>query len=157
MSDISDATETGAQETEQTDQPLELPADHPLVKTLAAQKATIKELKPKAASYDELVEARKSDTEKANDRIAAAEAEAATVPAKVADALRTHLVALHGIDAERAELFLTATDPEVLLKQVAALVGESDKRQKKNVVPREGANPTPGDGSEREFVRNFFG
>lgn len=153
---IPDATETEAQETEQ--QPNELPADHPLVKTLAAQKATIKELKVKASSYDEFVEAQKSESEKNADRISKAEAAAASVPSKVADALRTHLVALHGIDAERAELFLTATDPDVLLKQVNALVGESDKRQKKNVVPREG-NPTnqPGSDDARDAVRELFG
>lgn len=155
MSDNTpEATETEAAET----QPNELPADHPLVKTLSAQKATIKELKAKAARLDEIEEATKSEAEKAADRISKAEAEAASVPAKVADALRTHLVALHGIDADDAELFLTATEPELLLKQVARLVGQSDKRQKKNVVPREGTNQTANTGSEmRDFTRQLFG
>lgn len=155
MSDTPDVTETEPQATEQ--QPTELPADHPLVKTLAAQKAQLKEYKAKASSYDELVEAQKSDGEKAADRISKAEAEAASVPAKVCEALRKHFVDSGAVDAERAELFLTATDPEVLLKQVNALVGESDKR-KKNHVPREG-NPTPKseDDDVRELARNLFG
>lgn len=105
----------------------------------------------------ELEEANKSEAEKAADRIAKAEAEAATVPSKVADALKTHLVALHGIDEEDAELFLTATEPELLLKQVTRLLGQSDKR-KKNHVPREGATPPqPGQSEEAAFVRDLFG
>lgn len=154
MSDNTpEATETEAAET----QPNELPADHPLVKTLSAQKATIKELKAKVARFDEFEESTKSEAEKAADRISKAEAEAASVPAKVADALRAHLVALHGIDAEDAELFLTAAEPDLLLKQVDRLVGQSDKRQKRNHVPREGTSESPGDGDAREAVRAIFG
>lgn len=153
----TEATETGAEGTEQQSQQQDLPADHPLVKTLAAQKAAIKELKSKASRLDELEEAQKSEAEKVADRISKAEAEAASVPARVADALRSHLVALHNIDADDAELFLTATEPEVLLKQVARLVDSSDKRQKKNHVPREGANPSaPGSNDMREFARGLF-
>ncbi|MEE2058966.1 hypothetical protein [Rhodococcus artemisiae] len=157
----AEATETGAEGTEQQSQQPEsqdLPSDHPLVKTLAAQKATIKELKSKASRLDELEEAQKSEAEKAADRIAKAESEAASVPAKVSDALKAHLVALHNIDADDAELFLTANDPEILLKQVTRLVESSGKRQKKNHVPREGNNPNSGpETDEREFVRGLFG
>lgn len=158
----AEATETGAEGTEQQSQQQpesqDLPSDHPLVKTLAAQKAAIKELKSKASRLDELEESQKSEAEKAADRISKAEAEAASVPAKVSDALKAHLVALHNIDADDAELFLTATDPEVLLKQVTRLVESTGKRQKKNHVPREGANPNSGpETDEREFVRGLFG
>lgn len=106
----------------------------------------------------EYEESQKTETEKAADRIAKAEAEVASVPAKVAGALREHLVALHGIEQDDAELFLTATDPDLLLKQVTRLVGQSDKRKKtNNVVPREGNNPSSkAGGDEREFVRNLF-
>ena len=138
--------------------PMQLPDDHPLVKTLAEQKKAIKDLKAKASRLDEIEEAQKSETEKAADRIAKAEAEAATVPAKVASALREHLVALHEIDKDDAELFLTANEPELLLKQVTRLVGQSDKRKKQgNRVPREGqTSPTPGNDDVREFARNLF-
>lgn len=121
------------------------------------QEKRAKENAAAAKRLAELEDAQKSESEKAADRIAKAEAEAASVPAKVADALRTHLVALHGIDADKAELYLTATDPELLLKQVAGLVDMSDTRKKKNVVPREGNNPTPTESEERKFVRNLFG
>lgn len=80
------------------------------------------------------------------------------MPNKVADALREHLVALHEIDKDDAELFLTATEPDLLLKQVTRLVGQSDKRKKTNTVPREGQNSssTSGDEEVREFARGLF-
>lgn len=59
--------------TVETTEPVELPSDHPLVRTLAAQKAQIKELKAKAARLDELEEAQKSELEKAIARAEAAE------------------------------------------------------------------------------------
>ena len=105
----------------------------------------------------ELEDAQKSDAEKAADRIAKAEAEVASLPAKVSAALRTHLVALHQIDEDDAELFLTATDPDLLLKQVSRLLGQSDKRKRTNHVPREGANPPAGgDDPMRKFARDLF-
>ena len=103
----------------------------------------------------EIEEAQKSESEKAADRIAKAEAEVASVPAKVADALREHLVALHEIDKDDAELFLTANDPALLLKQVSRLVGQSDKRKKGPHVPREGATPQA-KADERVAFANFL-
>lgn len=92
-------------------------------------------------------------------KYATAEAEVATVPAKVAEALKAHLTARHGIDNEDAELFLTATDPETLLKQVDRLLGQSDKRRNKNHVSKEGANSNAGSGNGEmsEFVSQLFG
>lgn len=155
----AEGTETVTEGTQdqQNETKAELPADHPLVKTLAAQKAEIKDLKGKAARLSEIEEAQKSDAEKANDRITKAEAEAATVPAKVAEALKAHLIALHEFDPEDAELFLTATEPELLLKQVTRLLGQSDKRQRKNHVSREGDNPSAATNEEAAFARNLFG
>jgi len=120
------------------------------------QEKRAKENAEAAKRLSELEDAQKSETEKAADRIAKAEAEVASLPVKVADALRTHLVALHEIDKDDAELFLTATDPELLLKQVTRLIGQSDKR-KTNTVPREGKTPsTSGDDEVREFARGLF-
>ena len=149
--------ETPAPAASETPAPVELPADHPLVKTLAEQKKAIKELKARTARLDEIEDAQKSESEKVADRIAKAEAEVASVPAKVADALREHLVALHEIDKDDAELFLTATEPDLLLKQVTRLVGQSGKR-KTNTVPREGqtTTSTSGDDEIREFARGLF-
>ncbi len=103
----------------------------------------------------EIEEAQKSEAQKAADRVSKAEAEVATVPAKVAAALRDHLVELHQIDKDRAELFLTATDPDLMLKQVAGLIGESGKR-KPNHVPREGNSPAETTSDLREFAHNLF-
>jgi hypothetical protein len=107
----------------------------------------------------EIEEAQKSESEKVAERIAKAEAEVESLPAKVADALREHLVALHGIDKDDAELFLTGDSPELLLKQVTRLLGQSDKRKTQgNRVPREGTSTAPGtESEERRFARDFFG
>lgn len=104
----------------------------------------------------EIEDAQKTEAEKTAERIAKADAEVASVPNKVADALRAHLVALHEIDKDDAELFLTATDPELLLKQVTRLIGQSDKRKKTNTVPREGNQPSGKSDEMREFTRQIF-
>lgn len=137
----------------------QLPDDHPLVRTLAANKVEIKDLKAKAKRLDDLEESQKSETQKMTDRVTKAEAEAAaTVPAKVADALKAHLIALHEIDKEDAELFLTADEPELLLKQVNRLLGQSPRqRRKSNYVAREGENPSAADSSEAAYARELFG
>lgn len=108
----------------------------------------------------EIEESQKSEAEKTADRIAKADAEVSSIPAKVADALREHLVTLHEIDKDDAELFLTGTEPELLLKQVTRLLGQSDKLKKQgNRVPREGQTPNlkTGDEDRRAFVRHLTG
>jgi len=161
---MSDATTAEGTETvtedPQTNATADLeqyPADHPLVKTLAAQKAQLKEYKAKASELDQIREAQKSEAEKVADRLAKADAEVAALPSKVCEALKAHLVKIHEITDEDSELFLTATDPETLLKQADRLVAQSGKRNK-NIVPREGRtpNPAPVDPS-REFLRAING
>ncbi len=111
-----------------------------------------------AKRLGEIQDAQKSETEKVADRIAKAEAEVASVPARVAVALRSHLIVLHEIDQDDAELFLTATEPDLLLKQVSRLVGRESDRKKKstNVVPREGQTSSAADTDERAFARELF-
>lgn len=106
-----------------------------------------------------LEESQKTEAEKAADRITKAEAEVAAVPSKVSDALRSHLVDLHEITAEDAELFLNAPDPETLLKQVNRLLGRAKEARKGgNTVSREGTNPTSATGGdEHEVVSALFG
>ena len=48
------------------------------------------------------------------------------IPKVVADHLRSHLIAVHGISDEDSELFLTSENPDVLLKQVARLTSRAD-------------------------------
>ena len=133
---------------------------------LAEQKRKIgdvKELKAAAVELAAIKESQKTDVQKTADRLATADAEIAKIPAKVSEALREHLVALHKIPAEDAELFLTASDPEVLLKQVERLVArgvEEVAASKKhgNFVAREGTNPPkPGEDEGLETVRSLFG
>jgi hypothetical protein len=105
----------------------------------------------------EIEDSQKTEAEKTAERIAKAEAEVSAVPSKVAEALREHLVALHEIDKDDAELFLTGTEPELLLKQVTRLLGQSDKRKKNgNHVPGEGSTSTSRGGGELETVRGLF-
>jgi hypothetical protein len=164
-----EATEPETDDTENTHRFEDYPPDHPLVKALERNKTKLaklhermdpdrlNDLETKAARLAEIEDAAKTTEEKHAERIAQAEAEAASVPAKVADALRTHLVALHEIDQEDAELFLTATEPDLMLKQVTRLLGQ-DKRRK-NHVPREGQTPTVAAETNdmREFTRALFG
>lgn len=116
-----------------------------------------------AAKKLEAIEAaNKTDAEKVADRLAAADAEVATVPAKVAEALKAHLVDLHSINDEDAELFLNASDPQTLLKQVGRLMereatSTAEKKKHGNYVPREGATSTAPENDERTIVRSLFG
>jgi hypothetical protein len=107
----------------------------------------------KFADYDEVKAAAAQIPELAQ-KVADAEASAADVPSLVSQQLRTHLVALHEIPAEDADLFLTASDPEVLLKQVGRLVGRS--KPNGNHVPLEGKNSSPVDTDERQFAQELF-
>lgn len=94
------------------------------------------DLKAKAARLDEIEAANKTEIEKAREQVEAAQAEAGKVPNLVAGSLRDHLVKLHKISDDDAELFLTATDPEVLLKQVDGLVART--KSPAGVVPSQG-------------------
>jgi len=132
---------------------------------LAEQKrkiGNVTELKAAAVELAAIKEAQKTDVQKTADRLAAADAEIAKIPAKVSEALRVHLVALHKIPAEDAELFLTASDPEVLLKQVERLVarGAEDVAASKkhgNFVAREGSTTHSADSDELQTTRELFG
>lgn len=156
MSETTETAEAAATETEASEQKPTETVDFWKQKAREQEKRA-KDNAAAAKRLSELEESQKSEAEKVSDRIAKAEAEAASVPAKVADALRAHLVELHQIDADDAELFLTATEPDLLLKQVTRLVGQQGKRKTKNHVPREGQNPaSEPTGDMREFTRQLF-
>ena len=121
----------------------------------------VKALKAAAAELATIKDAQKTTEQKAADRLAAADAEVATIPAKVSEALRVHLVALHKIPAEDAE-FLTTSDPEVLLRQVERYLArgaESAAASKKhgNFVAREGSTTHSADSDELQTTRELFG
>ncbi|MFE3051597.1 hypothetical protein [Nocardia sp. NPDC059239] len=109
-----------------------------------------------AKELAEIKDAQKTDAEKVADALANAKAEVDAIPAKVAEALRAHLRGLHpDITDEQAELYLTATDPELLLKQATGLVGVG--KRKSNHVPREGRNHKTTDDELETFARQLFG
>lgn len=111
-----------------------------------------------AAELAKIQDSQKSEAEKAAERVSKAEAEVASIPSRVAEALREHLVTLHEIDKDDAELFLTANEPDLLLKQVTRLVGQSETRRKNNNhVPTEGRISPSAPDDEREAVRSLFG
>ncbi|EOM77911.1 hypothetical protein DW322_08810 [Rhodococcus rhodnii] len=155
--------EVAATETEGTEQQTEQKQELKPTETVDFWKGKAREQEKRAKDnaaaakrLTEIEESQKSEAEKAADRIAKAEAEVASVPAKVSESLRAHFVEYHGIDAEDAELFLTATEPELLLKQVTRLLGQSGKRTKQLHVPKEGTNPKGSDDDpRREFLRGL--
>ena len=113
-------------------------------------------LKAAADELAQIKESQKTEAERTAERIAQAEAVAASIPAKVTESLKEHLVTLHEIDQETADLFLTAEDPERLLKQVQALVTQrSDKPRapRPNPAQNGGATPPQGDWLRQQFTR----
>ncbi|SKS54976.1 hypothetical protein [Mycobacteroides abscessus] len=134
-----EGTETEPQGGEPQQQSAVLPDDHPLVKTLEANKTEIRQLRAKVQ------------------RLAEAEAEAAQVPSRVAGLLKGHVVSLHQIDGEDAELFLTADEPELLLKQVTRLLSREGKQGRPNHVPGEGTNGRVKPSSMQQFFDELSG
>lgn len=132
-----------------------LPDDHPLVKRHEALKQTVAELKPKAKLVDDAEEAKKTDAQK----IADLQGKVDALPTAVASALREHLVELHSIEQDDADLFLTGTTPELMLKQVKGLLEKSGGTGPKrgNHVRREGTPQQRSEGTDatREFVRTI--
>lgn len=106
-----------------------------------------------AARLKDIEDAQKSESEKVADRIAKAESEVAAVPQRVADSLREHLIDLHKIDAEDADLFLTATTPELLIKQANRLLAQTKSGPKPN--PQQG-NPSEGRGGTLTAGRALY-
>ena len=134
----------------------QLPDDHPLVKRLEALKAENKVLKPKAKQVDDAEEAKKTDAQK----IADLQTTVDGLPKQVAASLREHLVELHGIEKDDAELFLTGDTPELLLKQVARLLDQSGAgaSKRKNYVSKEGnSQRKPAESENGAFAKSLFG
>lgn len=122
-----------------------------------AKYADYKDLKAKAAKYDEAEEATKTEVQKAADRATAAERERDEARAEM---LRFRIASQHGItDADDIDLFLTATDEETLTKQAKRLADrETDRKKRGNVSPREGTTPPNAEpDAKRAFLRTLTG
>ncbi len=113
-----------------------------------------KEYKVAADKLAAIEAASKSDAEKAADRLAAAEKDAADARS---EALRYKIAAQYQISGDDAELFLTGTDEATMTAQAKRLTDrEAERKKHGNYVPREGTNPKPGSDSDREVVRALF-
>lgn len=154
--------ETETPETQPAEKPPEGEAktfDADYVKKLrdeAAKYRTEAKANAKAAErLAEIEEANKTEAQKTADRLAAMESE--TQAAK-AEALRFKIAAKFGIPEDRAELYLTGADEELLTKQAEGLMEiEAGRKKSGNHVPREGATPTAVESDDRAFVRGLFG
>lgn len=158
----SGATDTGADVGADTSDQDSSETDGDWKKRAREWEKRAKENSSAATELAELKAAQMTETEKLNARLKTAEAEAASVPAKVAEALKQHLVSTSQIDKETADLYLTATDPELLLKQAAGLSGLAGG-QKRNRVASEGrgtgkATKSGDNGTAEleEFTRQLF-
>lgn len=131
----------------------------PLVEIDWKQKAREweKRAKENKTAADELAairESQKSEAEKAAERLATAEKDAADARR---EALRFRVAAKFQIDDEDADLFLTGSDEETLTRQAQRLAGRASDEKKRGVVPREGKSPTPaGADPMREFAKDLF-
>ena len=159
MSDqgTAEATETGAEATEQQagnePKPTET-VDFWKAKAREQEKRA-KENAQAAKRLSEIEEANKSEAEKSADRIRALEEQLATAERS---SLRFKVASKYGIGDEDADLFLTGSDEETLMKQAERLAVRSDERKKtSNRVPGEGTNPQPKDDPNREFLRQMVG
>ena len=115
--------------------------------------ARAKENAGAAARLAEIEDAAKSDAQKAADREAAATKRADEAEARV---IRRDVALEHGLSKDDAALLDGLTDETAMNTLAARLAVVSDKNSKKNVVPREGDNPTPADSKEAQ-ARAFFG
>lgn len=114
-----------------------------------------KENKSAADKLAEIEEANKTEAQKAADRLAAAEKDAASARS---EALRLRVAAKFGIGDEDADLFLTGGDEQTLTRQAERLSArESERKKTGNHVPREGSTPPASDQPDVQFARELFG
>lgn len=160
MSDDSSSEGTGAPEpTEGEDAQQETPDEQRQAFTQAdvdrIVRDRVKREREKFADYDDLKQAA-GEKATLEEKLTAANEAVDGLPSKVSDSLREHLVALHDVDEETADLFLTASEPERLLKQMSALLKQR-RPQRSNHVPNEGSNPRPEPDERRAFADFLVG
>ena len=154
MSEKAEETkETGTPETVPNggeNGPIQLPDDHPLVTTLAAQKEQIRELKERAQRLDELEQANLTEQEKAEARVKAAEERAAELEARNNIA---EVAIEYGLSKDDAQLLKGVSDIETM-RQIAERLSEP-KNNRNHYVPNDGTGTTPQPDERREFA-NFL-
>lgn len=146
---MSDTEATSTESTEATEQSVDTAPEEQLgeggKKALDAERkranAAEKAAKAATAELQTLRNAALSDTERAKAEAEQYKTEAAQARA---DALRYRIATKHGISDEDAELFLTATDEDTLVKQAERLAGHAKTQQQQD---SRDALTIPGEGS----------
>lgn len=115
-----------------------------------AKYADYDDVKAKAAEHDKLVDAQKTEAEKAAERLAAAEKRAAELEAK---ATRAEVAAAKGVPAE----LLAGSTQEELEASADSLIKFKSDTTNRMVVAGEGKSPSKQASTEEEFVKNLFG
>lgn len=148
-------------EVEKTE-PVVLPDDHPLVKTLAAQKEQIRELKEKATRLDEIEESQKSELEKWQARAEAAEKwkqdretrdAAAELAAEVAKDKGVPVSALRG--STREELEAHAAEILALLPEKPKVATDGSGGNRGDDIESQTIDDLASRIAEAEKARNF--
>ena len=163
----------GAETPQETPKPGDTPADTTDWKAEARKwesrakesNAAAKANEAAAKRLAEIEESQKTEVQKLQDRITAAEKAVADAEKRAVEAetarLRSDIATKHGISAEDRDLFLTGTDEAALTAQAKRLADrETDRKKNGNVAPKEGDaknNDSKEDRELREFARNLFG
>jgi hypothetical protein len=144
-----------ADQKPEAEAPQQLPADHPLVKALSAQKDELKALKEKARRLDEIEEANKSEAQKVAERLAAAEKDAAEARATV---LRRDVAIEFKLDKDDAALLDKITDEDAM-RSLAARLKPSDEPHGARAPkpdPNQGRSGAGGPKSTADSFAEFF-
>lgn len=132
--------------------PVQLPDDHPLVTTLAAQKEQIRELKERTQRLDDLEQANLTEQERVEARVKAAEDRAAALE------VRNNIAEVaieYGLSKDDAGLLQGVSDIETM-RQIAERL--SERRPNRNhYVPAEGTGTPPEPDERREFANFLVG
>ena len=137
------------------DEVVQLPDDHPLVKTLEAQKEQIRKLKERAQKLDELEQEQMTEAEKTAARLKAAEDRAAELEAANG---RKDVVIEFGLSKEDAEILEDITDIDAM-KRIAERLAAASEPVKRSPKPHpaqmQGGDTPPED--DDAIARQFFG
>lgn len=144
---MSEPTEDPTPQADPTpDEPLREPGLKALKQERAAREQAEKAAAELQKKLDEIAEQEMSEIQRAQkaaeaEAAAAAEAKAEAEKAR-AEALRWRIAAKHGISDEDAELFLTGSDEDTLLRQAERLAARETQPSKGTFVPNAGRQPT---------------
>lgn len=123
------------------DAPLGEPGKKALQAEREARKASEAKISELEKQLNEINRANETAIERATREAQEARSAVEKVPNLVAEQLRDHLVKLHDISDDDRDLFLTASDPETLLKQAARLVERTPTSPRPD--PTQGGNGEP--------------